>query len=885
MLGVLVLGLATGGLYALGSLGIVCIYRGSRVLNLALGGVATWGGYLFVEFRNTAGIPGLLAALLVVAAGALFGAVAYLTVIRPIRGRTELVKLAMSLGMFAALSGAAQLAFGTNPEFVTSSLPTNSIVVAGAHVGEDRLLILAMTLVIALAVGGWSGRGRIALAMRAVAENERGVASLGYSPHVLGALSWALGCALAALAGTLLAPIVGLTPAGLSVIVVPSLAAALLGRFDSYGWAVAGGLGLGAIEGIATRYLSFAGWSEAAPLLVIIVALLVRRDREANRSRPSQGIPIARELPVLNVVIFALFAGFVLFGTTNWVTAATASMCFALIGLSVVVIVGYANQISVAQMAIAGVAALVAAHLMLTLHLPFVIVPVIGAIVGGLVGLVVGIPALRLSGVNLAVVTIGMSVATEALVFNNPSLDGGFAGINLPTPSLFGQSIQGFTHPVRYALFVMAWLSLAAALVVGLRRSRFGRQLLALRTNQQAAAALGVGVARTKIAAFGISSMLAGMAGVLLVFQNTNLNLTSGFAYTDSINLIVVVLLFGVTSVRGGLLSGVAAIGGIVYTAVSHSAFVSDNYSLVSGLLLIYTVLRHPAGATYIRERVRGLTLPKDSAAGRLGLPLTVRDVSVSFGGVHAVVDISLQATPGSVVGIVGPNGAGKSTLLDAISGFAPTVGSIQVGDVQLSGTSPRKRARAGVARVFQGVELFEDLTVVQNLCVPIDAGGWHRALPSAARELILRAELESDFAALPSSLSLGRRKLIGVARALVSNPAVILLDEPAAGLSSAEAGELGIMMRGLADRHGLAVVLVDHDMPLVMATCDVVYVLVDGSVLAHGTPAEIMGSRIVRDAYLGETLGDAGATVSTQVAADVLASYAPSVPDSAETP
>jgi ABC-type branched-subunit amino acid transport system ATPase component/ABC-type branched-subunit amino acid transport system permease subunit len=887
MIAAIVLGLATGGLYALGSLGVVCIYRGSKVLNLAIGGIATWAGYLFEKARDSWGIPGLPSGALVVLAGAAFGVIAYMLVIRPIRDKTELQKLVMSLALFSTLVGAAQLTFGSQPEIVNSSLPTNAVKLFGTDVGEDRLLILGMALAVAAIVAVWSSRSRIALAMHAVAENERGLVSLGYSPHVVGALSWAVGCALSAFAGVLLAPIVGLSPASLEAIVVPSLAAGLLGRFDSYGWAVVGGLGIGLVESIVTRYVSATGWSSAAPALVIVVALLLRRDRESNRSRVSEGIPLARELPILNLLVLALLAGVALFASTTWITASTTSMCFGILALSLVVIVGYGNQISIAQMAIAGLSALLSAFLMRHLGIPFILVPILGALIGGIVGVLIGIPALRLSGVNLAVTTIALSQAVEQVVFDNNSLNGGYAGIDLKDPKVFGIDVNALIHERAYAWFALFWLIVAALAVLWTRRSGFGRRLLAVRTNERAAAALGVKVARTKVLAFAISSALAGLAGVLLAFTNTNLNVTSGFSYTDSINLIVLALIAGITSTRGGLVGGVLAIGGLFYAAVTHISFVTNNYTLISGVLLMIAVLRHPQGVTYVREREETESdLPTEIMEGPAPEPLTVEGVSVAFGGVKAVSGMSVTVSPGQVVGIVGPNGAGKTTLLDAICGLAPVAsGSVVVGARDVSRMNASGRANAGLARVFQGVELFEDLTVAQNLRVPIDAGGWGNKLPSVASEFIARTGLESDFAKLPSALSLGRRKLVAVARALVSNPTVILLDEPAAGVGHGEAAGLGAAIRELADRHGLAVALVDHDLPLVMATSDVVAVMADGALIASGTPAEILANRRVRDAYLGESMVEVSAGVSETLEAEVQADMLAAQSTSAEEP
>ena len=354
MIPIIVIGLASGGLYALSAIGLVSIYRGSRVLNLSLGGVAAWGGYLFVSLRDAHGLPGLLAGAIVLAAAAVFGVVVYFLLIRPIRDGTELLKIVMTLGMLSVLTGAIVIVFGSQPKFVKSSLPTGSIHFLGADVGEDRLLIILIAAVLSAALGLWSAYGKRAIATRAMADNEAGVVALGYSPNVLGALNWALGSALAALAGIFLAPIVGLSPGSIPIIVVPALSAALLGRFVSYGWAFGGGLAIGVLEALATRYISMSGWGFAVPFIVVIVVLIGRRELGGNRSRIERAMPIARELGWLNAVLLAIFAAIIAFGSEQWTSAITVTMCFAILGLSVVVVVGYVNQISLAPLAIAG---------------------------------------------------------------------------------------------------------------------------------------------------------------------------------------------------------------------------------------------------------------------------------------------------------------------------------------------------------------------------------------------------------------------------------------------------------------------------------------------------------------------------------------------------
>jgi ABC-type branched-subunit amino acid transport system ATPase component len=235
---------------------------------------------------------------------------------------------------------------------------------------------------------------------------------------------------------------------------------------------------------------------------------------------------------------------------------------------------------------------------------------------------------------------------------------------------------------------------------------------------------------------------------------------------------------------------------------------------------------------------------------GRLsdGPVLSVRGVGVRYGGVVAVDDVSFEVQPGTIVGVIGPNGAGKTTLLDAISGFAPAMGRVALRGDDLNGRPPHERVRSGLARTFQHIELYDDLSVLENVVV----GRAGRGGPELAR--LLDVVDLTDVAHRPAGeLSQGRRQLVSVARALASNPDVLLLDEPAAGLDTAESRWLGDRLRSIRDT-GTAIVLIDHDMHLVLSLCDEIHVLVFGRLVASGPPDVITADANVAAAYLGET-------------------------------
>jgi ABC-type branched-subunit amino acid transport system ATPase component/ABC-type branched-subunit amino acid transport system permease subunit len=558
----------------------------------------------------------------------------------------------------------------------------------------------------------------------------------------------------------------------------------------------------------------------------------------------------------------------------------------AIIGLSQVVVTGFAGQVSLAQLTFAGCAAFTMSALTTTAGVPFPIAPILAALVATAVGVLVALPALRLRGLMLGVVTLAFGAAVEALWFRNSQFVAA-SGAPVKPPRLFGIDLGvggGAVFPrLQFGLLCLVVLVLVALGVAVLRRSALGSAMLAVRADERSAAGLGVNVTLVKVAAFGIGAFIAGLGGSLLAYRDGLVTFTS-YTALGNLSVLSTGYLAGITSVFGGLLSGLLAPLGLLFTALDRWVHLGDWFTVISGIGVIITLISHPEGLATIGHAI-GARIPvprwnrrktladvtQSARVARRGADgvrlLEVADLTVRYGEVVAVDRVSLWVDPGQVVGLIGPNGAGKTTVIDGITGFAAADGGVVfIGD-SIEGVVTHRRVRRGISRTFQSLGLYDDLTVEENLDVAVLAGDAGNRRNAVERALAVAGL--GDLRARPAGeLSQGQRQLVSLARAYVADPAVMLLDEPAAGLDTTESRHLGDRIRQMSSE-GIGVLLVDHDVALVLSVCDYVYVLDVGQVIATGTPDEIRVNRDVMRAYLGglDDSVDAAASVPTPVA------------------
>lgn len=628
------LGLGPGAVYAALGIGLVITYRGSGVINLAYGAMAMYPTYVYAELRSSGnlvlpGIPGthhlgsglgavpaLVVALAV--AGAL-GLLTYGAVIRPLRRAPPLASVVGAVGIMVILQAVVSLRFGTDPIAVGPLLPQHALDVAGTKVPADRLYLVGVLAVVLIAATLLYRKTRFGLASRGATEAEEAAELLGYSPVRIGAFNWVIGAILAGLFGITLAPLAGLTPSGYSLLIVPALVAALAGRLETAWATVAAGLVLGVLQSLATELRLPWEWlgpqtiRTVLPFVALVLVLMA-----LGTPVPRRGAGRAARLPAAPGTshalrgagaILAVGAGAVVALDGGYRSALTVTLIGALLCLSLVVLTGYAGQISLAQMSFAGISGFFLSGAASDWGLPFPIGALVAALVASACGLIVGLPALRARGMTIAIMTLGAALAVEELIFRN--LSNGILSSNDVAPArLLGLDLSATGNDGRpragFGVFVVAILALVSFAIMRLRVSALGLRMLAVRGNERAAAAAGVNVGRTKLAAFALSAFVAGIAGTLTGYQQGALS-DQSFGISRSLVVLAVAYLGGIGSVAGAIAGGLVIPGGLVPTIFDRILHLGRYETLFAGVAVVAVALRNPEGITSSLRRVAGI--------------------------------------------------------------------------------------------------------------------------------------------------------------------------------------------------------------------------------------------------------------------------------------
>ena len=619
-----ILGLGAGAAYALIGQGLILTFRGTGVVNFAQGAIAMITAFTYA-WLTSRGISIGLATLIALAFSAVIGAVIQRVVMKPLTRAPLLAKLVATLGLILVAEAAAILIFGDNFRSIPSLLPSQPIHFLGITVGQDRLILLVVALILAALLSLFSRRTAWGLLIRSAADSEEGVVILGYSLSTVAGGTWILGSVLAGFAGIVVAPITSLNITGIILLVIPALAVTLLARFSSFWVVTIAGLLLGIGQSELARYWTISsptleGMQQALPFLLIIIVMVARGRSIPDRSTVAIGrpplAPQARARPLVVLGVVAAIVGVTSVLSGNYQTAMAIAFVSAIVALSLVVLTGYVGQISLAQMTFAGLGTYFCAKFASSAGIPFPFPIILAGLVLIPCGVVLGLPALRVRGINLAIVTLGAAVAINSLIFTDTNLTGGFNGIVIPSPSIFGYSLDGIIHPFRFAMLALLVLFICVVGVGWLRRSRMGLRMLAVRDNERAAAAEGVNVMRVKLLAFAIASFLAGIAGALFGYLYGHVSFDS-YAPLASVTFVATAYIGGIASLPGAVIAGLISAGGPVFALFASSASVEPYQLLISGLGVIITAIGNPDGiAPYVNERYKAFMRRLKARAG-----------------------------------------------------------------------------------------------------------------------------------------------------------------------------------------------------------------------------------------------------------------------------
>jgi sulfate-transporting ATPase len=889
-----ILGAATGALYSLGALGLVLTYRGSGTINFAAGAVGLLGAFSYWGLTSV-GVPAAPAVIIGTAASGVLGYLTYLFMWR-LRAASQLTRVVGTIVILGTIESGLEIKYPTSNSYVVKPLfPTGPVNLFGAEVGRDRLALLGVALVLTIALALVYQRTRFGLATSAVAENPDTAQIVGWSVSKVAAWNWIIGSALAGLATILLVPIVGLNDGLATVLLLPILGAAVIGNLTSFPLTLLGGLVIGigqSLVGFYVKSANLTGLSDAIPFVLILGIITIRGRGLPLRSYVGERLPrvTSGRINWLAIAIVAVVGVLLLqwMLPISWVTAVTNSAIVIVPVASLVLLTGFSGQVSLAQWQIAGLAAFSMAHFVVagygfgpSILLTLAISVPTGALFGA--------AALRARGMSLAIATFALGAVVISLVLNMPIWTNEGSGLATGSFKVFGLDLDSTVYPRRFALVCLAVVILVDIGILNIRRGGAGRRLLAVRANERSAVSLGISVYGAKLAAFCYASFVAAVGGILVATQFPAV-VFSGFDALTSVNMVQQGVLGGIGFVNGPTLGSQGNPGTVIARLIENIGGASAYQYLVLalGLATIMVLIQSPDGLVALNAKIyrrfrplkpRTLSgyLPATNAAppakgnavavgGDAEVPLLeVEQLKVRLGGVQALKGVTLSVRGGEVLGVIGANGAGKTTLIDAVTGFVRSFGgAVKLNGRDLTGRGPRARSALGLGRSFQSLELFEDLTVYENIVASCDhwtAWRWLREpfkpIPprlSEAATAVVR-DLGFDDAQLlakyPGELSHGTRRLLGMARVLATGSRVVLLDEPAAGLDAAERGELVATVRRLADQ-GTAVLLVEHDVDLVCRVSDRVLALNFGEVICEGTPDAVRGDPRVVESYLG---------------------------------
>ena len=996
------------GAYAMFAIGISAIYRASRVLNLAHGAMAMLPAYVFYSLVESVGLNRYIALPLAVASGALLGIGVEMLFVRRLRSQGATAQTVGTIAVTGVLVALAAKVWGTASVLSPTLFPDKAVELAGNKVSYGDLGVLGVGIVACGAMFAFFRFTEYGLAMRGAAQNRTAARLMGVDPDRAASAAWAIGGGLAGLAGILLASVTSLDPYTMSLQVLPAFVAALIGGLESLVGAIAGAVVVGLAFGMVPAMgrvpvigglMRSGGATQLMLTIVALITMAVRGRRIAGAEEAESGFAGGGVFKRLDPTRYTnrLVVVFIGLAIAPWLVpnsilgSSLKAMQYTLVAVSLVLLIGWVGQISLAQATFVGIGAFVTGLVARDLGIGFPFSMVFGAAAGTISAVLLGAVALRVRGLYLAVATLIFAWMGQEWLFRSSWL--GVSGGSSTIPNqVIGTpgAIPSFDLTSRRVLYYI-FLAVIVAVLIGaanLRDTRTGRAFFAVRGSEMAAASLGIAVMRTKLVAFAVSGLLAGLAGTLVMVEQRGVSPTQ-FFFTVSLQFLAMAVVGGLTSLGGAIAAGIlfASLTEVFFRVEALSGWLEVvSAGLLAVVLLLYPggLAAVPDGVRKIADRMRGTSIDRlmrrvvDTATDAGGmvvegtrkvgasafrmLPrlstvpeqpheylgkfdwmtasgertatpvldstgpmatagqvpkrrykviredladptapglatgngsagavaqgkvpdaprdervalIEAQDITVRFGGLTAVADASLTVYENEIVGLIGPNGAGKTTLFNAILGLNdPAQGAVSIHGQDVNGMGPHERARLGVARTFQVIQLFSELNVSDNLLVATHMHNDSGLLSNiAAGRHTLEAEvecrkrvdriiellhLEDVRNARVTDLPFGLLRMVEMGRALVTGAPVLMLDEAASGLNDTETDRLIGVVRDVRDL-GVSVLLIEHDIRMVTDVSDYMYCLDRGKMIAEGTPDQVKRHPEVVTAYLGASAED----------------------------
>ncbi|WP_084959052.1 ABC transporter permease subunit [Thermoactinospora rubra] len=877
LLGYVLSGLVTGAIFALMGSGLTLSYAATGVFNFAHGAIGFLAALLHYELTVGLGVPSWAAAAAAVGVFApALGYALHKAMFRGLAQAGETAQIVGTIGLTIALPALGLFLvdlLGWLPVDVAhprglGPTPAATVTVLGTALDTDQLITFGFAVLAAAGLWVFLRHTPYGLRTRACVDR-RGLARLrGIDADATSAVAWMLSSALAALAGVLAAPVLGLDSHAYTVLLFASATAAVFGRLRSVPWTFAAGLALGVVQNLVAGYADVfeevTGLRTAVPVILLFAGLvLLNRSRErvagstAEDAPPPDylaGLPAWRRRLPWAAGLAALLA-FAFTAPDYYVGVAAQGLVLALIFCSFVVVTGIGGMVNLAQAAFAAMAALTCGWAFAS-GLPFFAAIVLGVLAATAVGVLVALPALRLGGRILTLATLALALLADQVLFQVDAFSNGTIGWPLPA---IGFGFADTTSPRVRVVVLLALIAVVAWLVRNLERSASGRAILAVRSAPAAATTSGLSAPRAKIMLFALASAIAGLGGVLFAVSKGSITATDLPAFAGFVWLAVVVLQ-GVRRIGGAVLGGLIAAGFPELLANwGVSAHVGAILFGLGGVILA----KHPDGVLAQLAERRHRRSPTSrpavpqappaservaSAAGTAGRgdgegPLFVLDrVVAGYGDCTVLRGVSLEVRAGEVVALLGANGAGKSTTCAVAAGDLPlTGGRVLLDGLDVTPWPAHRRARAGIFLAPEGRGVFPGLTVEENLrtWLPDPAPVYDRLPQLAARRTVAAG-----------ALSGGEQQLLTLAPALVRPPKVLIADEPSLGLAPRVVEQVFALFAELRER-GVALLLVEEKATEALAVADRVAFMRLGEITWTGDRGDVDDDRLTA-AYLG---------------------------------